>query len=51
MSLLSYFKPKDDLPNPKGLLSLSIPLNAIVLANRKVVKASQESKKHGPYKK
>ena len=34
MSILTYFKPKDGLPNPKGPLSLSILLQAIALANR-----------------
>ena len=33
---LTYFKPKNDLPNPKGPLSLSIPSQAIALASRDV---------------
>ena len=33
MSMRTYFKPKDGLPNPKGPLSQSIPSQAIVLAN------------------
>ena len=33
---LTYLKPKNDLPNPKGPLSLSIPSQAIALANHDV---------------
>ena len=51
VSLLSYFKPKDGLPTPKGPLLLSVPSQVIALANREVTKATQESKKRGPYKK
>ena len=52
MSILTYFKPKDGLPNPKGPLSLSIPSQAIALANREIAKATTDkSKKRGPYKK
>ena len=40
MSILNYFKAKDGLPNPKGPLSLSIPSQAIALANRDVAKAT-----------
>ena len=38
MLILTYFKPtsKDGLPNHKGPLSLSIPSQAIALANCKV---------------
>ena len=32
MLILTYFKPNDGLPNPKALLSLSIPLQVIALA-------------------
>ena len=46
MSILTYFKPKDGLPIPKGPLSLSIPSQAIALANHEVTDAA--SKKHGP---
>ena len=51
MSILNYFKPKDGLTNPKGPLSLSIPLQVIALANCEVTKATDKSKKLGPYKK
>jgi hypothetical protein len=53
MSILSYFKPKDGLPNPRGPLSLSIPSQAIALANSEVAKTTREKKKkkRGPYKK
>ena len=51
MSILNYFKPKDGLPNPKGPLLLSIPSQAIALANREVAKATTDKgKKHGLYK-
>ena len=33
MSIRTYFKPKDALPNPKGPLLQWIPSQAIVLAN------------------
>ena len=33
---LTYIKPKDGLPNTNGTLSLSIPSQAIALANREV---------------
>ena len=33
MSIRTYFKPKDGLPNPKGPLSQSIPSQAIALVN------------------
>ena len=37
MSLLKYFKKtKEGLPDPKGPLSTSIPLDAISLANQQV---------------
>ena len=50
MLILTYFKPKDGLPNPKGPLSLSIPSQAIALANSEVAKATTDkSKKCGPY--
>ena len=43
------FKPKDSLLNPKGPLLLSIPLQVIALANRKVTKATTDkSEKSDP---
>ena len=36
MLILTYFKPKDGLSNPKGPLSLLIPLQAITLTNHEV---------------
>ena len=52
MLILTYFKPKDGLPNPNGPLSLSTPLQAIALANCEVMKVTTDkSKKRGPYKK
>ena len=38
MALLHYFKPKDGLPDPRGVLSLSIPSSAIAQANMEVQK-------------
>ena len=40
MSIQTYFKPKDGLPNPKGLLSLSISSQAIAPASSEVAKQS-----------
>jgi len=52
MSIRTYFKQKDGLPNPKWPLLQYIPLQAIALANIEVAKAARDkSKKHGPYKK
>ena len=45
---MNYFKPEDGLPNPKGPLLLSIPSQAIALANRKIAKATTDKTK--PYK-
>ena len=40
------------LPDPKGPLSLTLPSQAIALANNEVTKANQDNgKKHGQYKK
>ena len=51
LSLCQYFKPRDGLPDPKGLLSssmLAIDI-AIALANQEVEKALREtSKKRAP---
>ena len=49
MSILSYFKPKDSLPDRKGALSSSLPSEAIALADKEVEKASNVSKKRGQY--
>ena len=51
MALLQYFKLRDGLPDPKGLLTLAIPLLAISMANHIVMEATTGSKKCGPYKK
>lgn len=45
MALLRYFKPIDGLPDPKGLLSLSVPLQTIAAANREMVKMTNEAGK------
>ena len=50
MSILSYFKPKDGLPDPNGSLSSILPSQAIALANKEVEKVISEkgdTKKHG----
>ncbi len=51
MSIRSFFKPKDGLPDPKGSLSSSLPSKAIALANREVEKVttSETGKKRGQY--
>ena len=52
MSILNYFKPRDELPDPKGSLSTSMSSAAIASANREVEKAMEDtnkSKKRGPY--
>ena len=36
MSIRRFFKPKNGLPDPKGSLSASLPLQAIALANKEV---------------
>ena len=46
-----YFKPRDGLPDYKGLLSLAITLWAISIANREVTEVTTADKKRGPYKK
>ena len=51
MALLRYLQSKDNLPNPRGTLSSSMPSQAIAAANREVRKAAEIEKKHGPYKK
>ena len=52
-SLLKYLQCKDELPHPKGSLSLSIPFQMIASANKEVEKVLTKSvsKKHGPYRK
>ena len=50
MSILSYFKPKDGLSDPKGSLSSILPSQAIALANKEVEKVISEkgdTKKRG----
>ena len=51
MALLWYSKQRDGLPNPKGSLSLAIPLPAISMVNCIVTEAMTGGKKRGPYKK
>ena len=52
MALLRYFKPKEGLPDPKGSLSLSVPSQAIYMANKEVQAViDKEKKQRGPYKK
>ena len=43
MSIRSFFKPKDGLPDPNGALSTSLPSQAIALANKEVEKATTRS--------
>ena len=46
MSIRTYFKPKDGLPNPKGPVSQSIPSQPIALANIEVsAKATRDKSK------
>ena len=53
MALFGYFKQRDGLPEPKGLLSLAVPSCAISLstANHEVREATTSGKKRGPYMK
>lgn len=52
MSIETYFKPRDGIPNPKGPLPLFVPLQVTALTSTEVVKATRDkSKKRGPYKK
>ena len=52
MSIVSYLKPKNGFPDPKGPLSLCLPSQVIALANSEVAKATKDSnKKRGQYKK
>ena len=50
MSILSYFKSKDGLPDPMGPLSAAIPSQAIALANREVEKVISEEASRRPNK-
>ena len=43
MSIQSYFKPVDGLPDPQGQLSQSIPTAPTVEANRLVQEEAQQS--------
>ena len=49
IALFLYFKLRDQFPDPKGLLSLAIPSQAISTTNCKVTEAG--NKKRGPYNK
>ncbi len=51
MSIRSFFKPKDSLPDPKGSLSSRLPSQAISLAIKEVenVTTSEKGKKRGQY--
>ena len=53
MALVQYMKPIDGLPDPRGLLSTSIPAQAIAEANNGVEKATRNAAggKRGLYKK
>ena len=53
MSILNYFRPKDGLPDPKGLLSQGVSSRAIATANSEVVKVTGGSaaKRRGEYSK
>jgi hypothetical protein len=53
MSLRQYFRSRDGLPDPRGILSSSLPSRAIAAANREVeaVLSTEKSKKRGPYQK
>ena len=56
MALLRCLRPKDNLPDPNGPLSLSIPSRAISAINRQIQETTQgwqESgkKRRGPYHK
>jgi len=53
MSIRSYFKPKDGLPDPKGSLSSCLPSQAFALANKEVEKLASEKrigKQRGQYR-
>ena len=54
MNLFHYFRPKEGLPHPNGLLSTSIPSQAIASANKEVQKcitaSKEKNKKRGAYK-
>lgn len=51
MALLKYLKTKEGgLPDPRGSLSISVPTQAISLANREVQSViSKEKKQRGTY--
>ena len=48
MSLLHFFKPKDGLPDPRGMLSTSVTYVARAQANQEVHKATSGEEQHGP---
>ena len=47
MLIRSCFQPENGLPYPKGLLSCSLPSQAIALANKEVEKVIGRTKKRG----
>ncbi len=51
MSIQSFFKPKDSLPDPKGSLTSRLPSQAITLAIKEVEKVTtgEKGKKRGQY--
>ena len=52
MALYRYLRPKDNLPDPNGSLSLSIPSRNISAINREVYRDQDSGKKRrGPYRK
>ena len=46
MALLRYMKPVCGLPDPRGMLSTSIPSQAIAQANLEAQKTKASSKRH-----
>ena len=46
MLILHYFQPRDELPNPRGDLSLSMSRESIALANKEVLEATKSSTWH-----
>ena len=52
MALYRYLRPKDNLPDPNGSLSLSIPSRNISVINREVYRDQDSVKnRRGPYRK
>ena len=46
MLILHYFQPQDELPNPRGDLSLSMSSESIALANKEVLEATKSRTWH-----